>query len=53
MELTLATSNGLTPWSRVLLENVNNPQTVKNYLTVYGARNFNALFIRARQWPLS
>jgi hypothetical protein len=36
-----------------LLENVNNPQTVKNYLVVYGVGNSNALFIRARQWPMS
>jgi hypothetical protein len=36
-----------------LLENVNNPQTVKNYLAVYGVGKFNALFIRARQWSMS
>ena len=43
----------LTPWSRVLLENLTGPQLVKKFPAFYGTLRFITAFTRARHLPLS
>jgi len=45
-------SQKLTPWSRVLLENLTCTQLVKKFPAFYGNGNFITVFIRARHWFL-
>jgi len=42
----------LTPWGRVLLENLTDPQLVKKFLTFSGSRKFISTFTRACQLPI-
>jgi len=42
----------LTPWSRVLLENLSVPQLVKKFRTFYGTRMFIIVFTRASHWSV-
>jgi hypothetical protein len=43
----------LTPWRRVLLENLTVSQLVEKFPTLYGTRRFITVFTRARHWSLS
>jgi len=43
----------LTPWSRVLLENVTGLQLVKKFPAFYGTRRFITALTRARHMCLS
>ena len=42
----------LTPWSRVLLENLTVPQLVKKFPVFYGTRKFITAFTSARHLSL-
>ena len=43
----------ITPWSRVLLENLIGSQQVKKFSAFYGTRRFITAFTRARHLSLS
>jgi len=43
----------LTPWSRVLLEELTDSQLVKKFLAFYGTRRFITAFTSARHLSIS
>jgi hypothetical protein len=52
VETLVLVSYWLTPWSRVLLENLIVVHLVKKFSAFYGTRVFITVFTRAHHWPL-